>query len=25
IFLPNGEMVGGYLPPAELLKRLKQL
>ncbi|WP_330944560.1 bifunctional protein-disulfide isomerase/oxidoreductase DsbC [Vibrio diabolicus] len=24
IFLPNGEMVGGYLPPAELLKRLKQ-
>ncbi|HCG7967201.1 TPA: bifunctional protein-disulfide isomerase/oxidoreductase DsbC [Vibrio parahaemolyticus] len=25
IFLPNGEMVGGYLPPAELLKRLEQL
>ncbi|MEF1310182.1 bifunctional protein-disulfide isomerase/oxidoreductase DsbC [Vibrio mytili] len=24
IFLPNGEMVGGYLPPAELLKRLQQ-
>ncbi|MDW1934789.1 disulfide bond formation protein DsbC, partial [Vibrio sp. 970] len=21
----NGEMVGGYLPPAELLKRLEQL
>lgn len=25
IFLPNGEMVGGYLPPAELLKRLEQI
>ncbi|MGR5067847.1 MULTISPECIES: bifunctional protein-disulfide isomerase/oxidoreductase DsbC [Vibrio] len=24
IFLPNGELVGGYLPPAELLKRLEQ-
>ncbi|MFA0085163.1 thiol:disulfide interchange protein [Vibrio sp. 10N.286.49.C2] len=23
IFLPNGEMVGGYLPPADLLKRLE--
>ncbi|KHD25149.1 thiol:disulfide interchange protein [Vibrio caribbeanicus] len=25
IFLPNGEMVGGYLPPAQLLKRLEQI
>lgn len=25
IFLPNGEMVGGYLPPAQLLQRLQQL
>lgn len=25
IFLPNGEMVGGYLPPADLLKRLEQI
>lgn len=25
IFLPNGEMVGGYLPPADLLKRLQQI
>lgn len=25
IFLPNGEMVGGYLPPAQLLQRLKQI
>ncbi|WP_260259909.1 thioredoxin fold domain-containing protein [Vibrio intestinalis] len=24
IFLPNGEMVGGYLPPAQLIKRLQQ-
>ncbi|MGR5530060.1 bifunctional protein-disulfide isomerase/oxidoreductase DsbC [Vibrio alfacsensis] len=24
IFLPNGELVGGYLPPSELLKRLEQ-
>lgn len=24
IFLPNGEMVGGYLPPAELLQHLQQ-
>lgn len=24
IFLPNGEMVGGYLPPAQLLQRLQQ-
>lgn len=24
IFLPNGEMVGGYLPPAKLLQRLQQ-
>ncbi|EME0827433.1 bifunctional protein-disulfide isomerase/oxidoreductase DsbC [Vibrio vulnificus] len=24
IFLPNGELVGGYLPPADLLKRLEQ-
>jgi thiol:disulfide interchange protein DsbC len=24
IFLPNGEMVGGYLPPAQLLQRLAQ-
>ncbi|MCL9781045.1 bifunctional protein-disulfide isomerase/oxidoreductase DsbC [Vibrio sp. S4M6] len=23
IFLPNGEMIGGYLPPKELLKRLQ--
>jgi len=25
IFLPNGEMVGGYLPPAQLFQRLKQI
>jgi thiol:disulfide interchange protein DsbC len=25
IFLPNGEMVGGYLPPQELLKRLESI
>ncbi|MBY6197146.1 bifunctional protein-disulfide isomerase/oxidoreductase DsbC [Vibrio hangzhouensis] len=25
IFLPNGEMVGGYLPPADLIKRLEQI
>ncbi|MCW8347880.1 bifunctional protein-disulfide isomerase/oxidoreductase DsbC [Vibrio sp. ZSDZ65] len=25
IFLPNGEMVGGYLPPADLLKRLESI
>ena len=25
IFLPNGEMVGGYLPPQQLLARLKQI
>ncbi|NVD05690.1 thiol:disulfide interchange protein [Vibrio sp. JPW-9-11-11] len=25
IFLPNGEMVGGYLPPAQLLERLEQI
>ncbi|EEX95350.1 thiol:disulfide interchange protein DsbC [Vibrio orientalis CIP 102891 = ATCC 33934] len=25
IFLPNGEMVGGYLPPAQLVKRLEQI
>ncbi|MCL9775179.1 bifunctional protein-disulfide isomerase/oxidoreductase DsbC [Vibrio methylphosphonaticus] len=25
IFLPNGEMVGGYLPPADLLKRLDSI
>ena len=25
IFLPNGEMVGGYLPPAQLIKRLEQI
>ncbi|NIY81751.1 thioredoxin fold domain-containing protein [Vibrio hepatarius] len=24
IFLPNGEMVGGYLPPADLYQRLQQ-
>ncbi len=24
IFLPNGELVGGYLPPADLLNRLAQ-
>jgi len=24
IFLPNGEMVGGYLPPEKLLQRLQQ-
>ncbi|KLN64149.1 MULTISPECIES: thioredoxin fold domain-containing protein [Vibrio] len=24
IFLPNGEMVGGYLPPAQLIQRLEQ-
>lgn len=24
LFLPNGEMVGGYLPPAELYQRLQQ-
>lgn len=24
IFLPNGEMVGGYLPPAKLVQRLEQ-
>lgn len=24
IFLPNGEMVGGYLPPEQLLQRLQQ-
>ncbi len=24
VFLPNGEMVGGYLPPADLYKRLQQ-
>jgi thiol:disulfide interchange protein DsbC len=24
IFLPSGEMVGGYLPPADLLNRLQQ-
>lgn len=24
IFLPSGEMVGGYLPPAQLLQRLQQ-
>ncbi len=24
IFLPNGELVGGYLPPADLYKRLEQ-
>ncbi|MCC4235198.1 thioredoxin fold domain-containing protein [Vibrio anguillarum] len=25
IFLPNGEMVGGYLPPEQLLQRLQQI
>ncbi|RBW63899.1 thiol:disulfide interchange protein [Vibrionales bacterium C3R12] len=25
IFLPNGELVGGYLPPAKLLQRLEQI
>jgi thiol:disulfide interchange protein DsbC len=25
IFLPNGEMVGGYLPPQQLLKRLEAI
>ncbi|MFM2588856.1 thioredoxin fold domain-containing protein [Vibrio sp. TBV020] len=25
IFLPNGEMVGGYLPPAQLIQRLEQI
>ncbi|EKO3451381.1 bifunctional protein-disulfide isomerase/oxidoreductase DsbC [Vibrio fluvialis] len=25
IFLPNGEMVGGYLPAAQLLQRLQQM
>ncbi|MDW6003001.1 bifunctional protein-disulfide isomerase/oxidoreductase DsbC [Vibrio mangrovi] len=25
IFLPNGEMVGGYLPPEKLLERLKAI
>ena len=24
IFLPNGEMVGGYLPPEQMLQRLQQ-
>ncbi|CAH0538680.1 bifunctional protein-disulfide isomerase/oxidoreductase DsbC [Vibrio marisflavi] len=24
IFLPNGEMIGGYLPPKDLLKQLEQ-
>lgn len=24
IFMPNGEMVGGYLPPAQLIQRLQQ-
>ncbi|KOO11308.1 thiol:disulfide interchange protein, partial [Vibrio xuii] len=24
VFLPNGEMFGGYLPPADLYKRLQQ-
>ena len=24
IFLPGGEMVGGYLPPDQMLKRLQQ-
>ncbi|MEH0741976.1 thioredoxin fold domain-containing protein [Vibrio cholerae] len=25
IFLPNGDMVGGYLPPRDLLERLEQI